>query len=591
MKISKYYRFAALIPALMLGMSSCSDSAPEGPDASEDQGISDSNQSQTITFEITNASDNLLRRAPEDDELFVKGDGNESKIDNVTLLFYNGDAFFNAVEPTFSEATSSGLVHSQEKVLKAQVTLKEINGKRPTHVFCVINGRGLKMKFGESGNEIVFNEINLCITQPSRADIISAINNYEVEVETSPDGKITPSAPMLMTNSVYMVSETNPEDVTTADKVYDFTVIPPAAFITTDDTRDPATVPVVHIDVERVNARVDIISKLNEPNAIEETVINFNDVDVTTDINTEMTVVPEIQSIQLAQHPKKSFFIKSLEGNESYSVMDWKSVMYPRCYWATSPLYAKWNDYDESGNFLDGDSDYNYKSFNQMGTEDILTWYPQENTSDQPTCVIISAILKNKATGETIQDMIDVNGTRKYFMSMDNYKKYVSTQLAKQGLKYTYVDDDGVNVKTDDWAEFVSLKRSENPVDKSFDVKAYIVPDGNKLHEGNEAKAANDFLKSLPAVLYYNGGMCYFYVEITHDLFEQLPDEEDLTKAKGVVRNHAYQVTLRSLKGIGSPIYDPDEEIIPNRPEEVIEIKADIHPLKWKLVKQEADVQ
>ena len=54
------------------------------------------------------------------------------------------------------------------------------------------------------------------------------------------------------------------------------------------------------------------------------------------------------------------------------------------------------------------------------------------------------------------------------------------------------------------------------------------------------------------------------------------------------MRNHIYDLTLSSIKGIGTPVFDPDDVIIPERPdiENLYYLAARINVLAWKVVSQ-----
>lgn len=61
----------------------------------------------------------------------------------------------------------------------------------------------------------------------------------------------------------------------------------------------------------------------------------------------------------------------------------------------------------------------------------------------------------------------------------------------------------------------------------------------------------------------------------------------------GIVRNHVYDLSLNSQKGLGVPVFDPDREIIPDTPqdEDGYYIAARINILKWKVVSQDVNFE
>lgn len=75
-------------------------------------------------------------------------------------------------------------------------------------------------------------------------------------------------------------------------------------------------------------------------------------------------------------------------------------------------------------------------------------------------------------------------------------------------------------------------------------------------------------------------GMAYYHTGVEH-----------LGTAKGIVRNHFYQIDVNTIKGFGTPVYDPDSKFIPEDPKDVkTYIAATIKVLSWRVVKQTVDL-
>lgn len=83
-----------------------------------------------------------------------------------------------------------------------------------------------------------------------------------------------------------------------------------------------------------------------------------------------------------------------------------------------------------------------------------------------------------------------------------------------------------------------------------------------------------------------NGGKTYYYTPIKHLGKENTPAEY------GVVRNHSYQVEISSIKGFGTPVYNPDTEIItPVLPsDDLTYLAAKISVLSWRVVSSKVDL-
>ena len=83
-----------------------------------------------------------------------------------------------------------------------------------------------------------------------------------------------------------------------------------------------------------------------------------------------------------------------------------------------------------------------------------------------------------------------------------------------------------------------------------------------------------------------NGGRTYYYTPIKH------LGKKGSVAEYGVVRNHSYQVEISSIKGFGTPVYNPDsEKIIPTLPsDDLTYLAAKISVLSWRVVSDKVDL-
>lgn len=99
-------------------------------------------------------------------------------------------------------------------------------------------------------------------------------------------------------------------------------------------------------------------------------------------------------------------------------------------------------------------------------------------------------------------------------------------------------------------------------------------------------KATNEALKSVPAAVLYENGETFYYVDIKH-LGKPNSDAE-----YGIVRNHVYNITINSIGGYGSPVYEGTKFVdYPQITEQNTYVSAEINILSWKLVNQGVDIQ
>lgn len=94
--------------------------------------------------------------------------------------------------------------------------------------------------------------------------------------------------------------------------------------------------------------------------------------------------------------------------------------------------------------------------------------------------------------------------------------------------------------------------------------------------------AAADLLAGIDPAQMWTYGYTYYYTTIKHFGSVNTPG------AYGIVRNHVYDIKIDGITGFGTPVYEPDEIITPEKPEEdvALNLSARINILAWHLVSQ-----
>lgn len=58
-----------------------------------------------------------------------------------------------------------------------------------------------------------------------------------------------------------------------------------------------------------------------------------------------------------------------------------------------------------------------------------------------------------------------------------------------------------------------------------------------------------------------------------------------------MVRNHVYEISINSVAGLGTPVWDPNEKIVPQKPDDSqTHIAATIGILSWRTVNNDVDL-
>lgn len=130
---------------------------------------------------------------------------------------------------------------------------------------------------------------------------------------------------------------------------------------------------------------------------------------------------------------------------------------------------------------------------------------------------------------------------------------------------------------------------------KSYEVRPVLkanVKVYKKKSDGSgsfETTDSNDELNALLAqspVQVRKDGMTYYFTPIRH-----LAQNKTEMGYYGVVRNHSYRITINTISGFGTPVYNPDEVIDPVIPKDTeTYLAARINVLSWRVVTSDVDL-
>lgn len=305
------------------------------------------------------------------------------------------------------------------------------------------------------------------------------------------------------------------------------------------------------IYVERVLAKVTVTdTKL----ATEET---------TTTLDTkEVTLKPVIQGWALSGTNKQSYILKNLASTDVDQDWVWGTN---RSFWA---------------------KDMNYTGFATSQTEDLtfspyletkeaalyclentLTWDAYQAQTVAYTHLLVTAKIYDTTNNTPLGTFCNYNGL---YWTEDNLK----TEFVN-GLK-DFKKEQGEAITADD-IKFVQAGSQGN---KAYMAKAVF---NENIGVSAEAKQA---LENKGQFMMYTEGKCYFWTPIEHF------GTKGETGSVGVVRNHVYALNLTKISGMGTPIVDPDQPIIPEKPtDDNSYLAAQVNILAWKMVSQDVELK
>lgn len=377
----------------------------------------------------------------------------------------------------------------------------------------------------------------------------------------------------------------------------------------------------VDIYVERLAAKVQLQEKTGGATISDVTNVNIN--------GTAGTLKIAVNGWGLSAINKSGYYIKNLESswNDTTPWSGWNVNDKHRSYWAKDPNYSSsdnpvyptdYNDYvsknitdeEQPNEVIGNSSSLDYLTYNELtqNMTDNNVAYCLENTMDVATLsynpantpivnaaavthILIAATMYAESdAGETKQTLYRYKGS---FFDETNYKNAALTDLqAVTGDLYkrtnndtetTYTQITGSDIEIDDLGDGkvnIKLVNEEEVWYNNTAESTYTEYEGNVTSQINGLSLADGF----------NQGRMYYCVPIEH--LNNIPSESStaVVGSYGVVRNHWYKLTLETISGLGTAVYDPNEEIIPNYDPETYYVAAELNILSWHMVNQSVNL-
>ena len=619
---TKKLSFYALGAALVLTAASCSNDLPELNQGETYNGPTDTHYLKLNIVSGNGTSTRAGETYTDESDTNDNGDGAqyqdgnsiENAVNNLRIYFFdeNGDA---ADVVNKSDVMSSYLDFNKNDLETALTPEDDNIEKTISPVLMISTARGDELPYSVVAVLNVPQELG---EVASIDELNTKVNNFTV-VATGADD----DPGFVMSNSIYANGTKVMEDVEVTNHMF--------------NTQAEAMEHPVTIYVERVNAKVEVTldNDLKE-DALSEgthtlypTGVKYKYTTPAVEGETDDMIYVEFLGWNTTCNTNESYLMKHIDpawtnaqimGNATW--FDWNSPTRFRSFWAYNPglTYNPVLGDAEGNNYLYGNFDdaQTIKGFGAIEGVKNYT-YIQENAgvsganpkTAYPTQLIVAGRLCNsKGTAITLAEY----GGQQF--TLDGLK----TQMA--GMSNIYVKQDNSWVKiTGDNIEFVTatqagvtsttttggVKVPDPTKDGRYYVYANLVAeneDGEAYEYGqpNEETGVVTALSNISVgnawlinhikhAKVWETGSTYYYINIRHLGLYDSAMEEDPSTAKpatwGIVRNHIYQLNLSSIVGLGTPVYDPDEVIYPEHPnEDETFIAAKINILNWRLVPQ-----
>lgn len=547
--------FCALLAGLTLSACSNEDGIKGGDDQNTDQAY--------VTISLRNAGA-LTRGTDGGNE---NGIAAENAVNTAEFYFYNADGTYNQhVGKALEWNDATGNV---EKIANATVVLQNLKkvGK-PKYVVCVLNATPKAYE-------------NKTLAQLKEELLTSYLNG----------------AYFIMSNSTYNNGDAASLNFATVIKDENFLKEKP-----TPETLTTANA--VQIYVERVASKIEVgvASSLLTDGKIS---LGNYDVDGTTQNITIKVLGWGINALNKTSYVEKR--VPATWDNLGDFAWDAKDLF--RSFWACSPNY---NGGEYPASFADGKASNNeletavkesytlkYVSWNSLAKNLGEYDYCLENTNTKNElesgnfkAKVTHVLLKAQTEAGT--DLISYDG-RLYTLN-----KFMARVLGQLNLSAYKVTTDGSNTT------YTQIGVGDLRVVNTYDgtITVGLTDDAKAANWSSTSGTTTELTAAALATQianvqieadYYKQGMMYYCILVEHLRGGKFSVGNDLKVTVneadyGVVRNHYYKLTVNSITKLGTAVYNPDEEIVPNMEPQTYFVGAQVNILSWKVVNQSVDL-
>lgn len=532
MKANKFFLGLALIGAILTGCET-----GQGPETNGDEAKA------YMSVRISMASTAGTRAS---DAGFEAGTTAEQTINvgNSIFLFYDKDGNW----------VTSGQLATADAVYEDGDC--DINALSNTGAYIVLSGPDVELQKSRQVLTVVnFNGVE----KLKQLNLDEALAEVANSADNKADGT---TCGFLMSTSVYV------DNTTTPAKIVKTTEIDPVKNIR-QSAADAKDNPVV-IHIERASAKAQLSTASGDYllTGDKQVVVDGVLSDVTVAIN-GWTLNNVHESTYLVKKLQNEW---AVDATKPFDTWNWAEGR--RSYWAES---TNWTATDNTDNTV-----YAYEDATLL-PDGTASMYCYENTVATPACakgqktpnvntVLIAA--QFKVGSDAYQNLYEYAGV---FYREATYKGLIVKQIndkkyKKDGFELTASDIAIVTDGTTLAGVKITLADGTYTVDGAPSSKADIETYINGTSYVTETFG-------------YAEGKCFYQIPVEH------LGAAGTSAEYGMVRNHVYKISIKSVNHVGEPVYDVEVEI-PEIPAQTIEhyLAAEIHVLDWHVVEQAVEL-
>ena len=522
---------------------------------------------------------------------YEDGTANEGAISKVRFFFFNSDGSayimknkdvnYLELDASVSSAGEAGHLQTIEGKTTAMLVIEGETKTAPAYMIALVNPQTLSKLEDKAYRESQLRD--------------EFTDKQFVKIATDGTGKYSD---FVMSNSVYAENGARVCASSVSGHV--------------EENREEATNNPVDIYVERVVAKA--TTNVNTDNGWEQIASGADNGKykikvgkINIDAEHEKDVYAVVQGWGLADENGTAELEKQIDVSSNnwtsaiLGIDPWTSPDYHRCFWSASVAFTP-----ASGSNPIVNHAFSYFT-TPFGTTPLYTCpntptYEEFNTqkiNEKPydntlTKVLVAAklVYYDDDNNSHPADICKYRGMQ--ILGVDNVLK----QVAKDHSEYWTVDPTNtskhvLSAPTDLEYTRTDLAGSTTDKLKSYEVRL-VLKAGVKVYKKNSdgSFATTDSNNELNALLAQSPvqvrkeGMTYYYTPIRH-----LAQNKTEMGYYGVVRNHSYRITINTISGFGTPVYNPDEVIDPVIPKDTeTYLAARINVLSWRVVPSSVDL-
>ena len=586
--MKKFTMFSSVLAsALMLVVASCSSSDDTGGDAQTGNGTTSylAVNLKTVGNAPTGNARQTRSYTDSQNGTYEDGVGVENKIKSVRFYFFNADG----TPYILNNVNGKGNYIDREVNVNPGDQSQTVEGI--TETVLVLNGE----------NHVAPASMLTVINPDINPELLQngAALRWSVMRKELKGTKFYDNDHFMMSNSTY---EEAGNDLCT-------TQLTGKTYASSDDAQSHP----VNVYVERVNAKVnanvvgtnfeketaDVIFdgvSMKDNQKTKVGVLSLAKEDGTTD---QKTIFAYIVGWGLASENGKAELFKQIDTqkftDEILGISPWSSADYHRSFWSLSvPFGGTGADKNEPVNYKF--SEYTHKlgdavyTLPNTPTEVIDDAHVYNNTL---TKFVVAARLAYKDADNSLKPAEICEYKGQEFLGIDNLKTVFLKEISRYYKKVPVAagePDKYVNLDASD-ITFTTTAPSGTQA-KDYEVFATLANSNLTLYEQKggvwnevtDKSVVYNMLQGTPAEV-RKGGMAYYYTTIKH------LGEKGKLGEYGIVRNHSYQISLNSIKGFGTPVYNPEKIIVPAIPSnDKTYLAAKINVLSWRVVPSQVDL-